>query len=164
MDLAVVYFVCVTALSRICMVRDPRLYIQIRCNAKNQVLAKVSEKGTSEKLHAFVPRTNTENAFPGKKCIKYFTRIVLIYLLTFAFKYICCSQARKLPVCLCCCPCRFYHFITWAKWAPWWQELAPGHSTAWAPGSCLRSFEAPCPSTCLTSLLHSNKASSGRWL
>lgn len=35
--------------------RDPRLYIQIYCNARNQVLAEVSEKGTSEKLQALVP-------------------------------------------------------------------------------------------------------------
>lgn len=52
----------------------------------------------------------------------------------------------------------------WAKWVPWWQELAPGHCTAWAPGSWLRWFEAQRPSTCLTYLLHSNRASSGRWL
>lgn len=70
----------------------------------------------------------------------------------------------KLPVCLCCSPCRFYHFTTWAKWVPWWQELAPGPCTAWAPGSWLRWFEAQPPSTCLTYLLHSNRASSGRWL
>lgn len=74
------------------MMRDPRLYIQIYCNARNQVLAEVSEKGTSEKLQAFVPWTDTENAFPGKKCVKYSTRMVLLYLLTFAFKYICCPQ------------------------------------------------------------------------
>lgn len=70
------------------MIRDRRLYAQICCNARNQVLVEVSGKGTSEKLHTCVPWPDTENAFSGKKCITYLTRIVLLYLLTFAFKYI----------------------------------------------------------------------------